>query len=231
MPPPFDAICAWGIGGLALAVACAWVWTWSRHRPALLVPLALGTAAVMSASALAAWTGLLQRFDLFPPPMAVMFVAVFALAFAVGLSPFGGSVAEQVPLATLVGLQVFRLPLELIMHRAATLEIMPPELSYSGYNLDIVSGIGALLLWAAIRAGLRVPAWAVWAWNLWGSACLAVIAWIAVSASPMVRLFGDDPRHVNRWVLYFPYVWLPVVLVLIAVASHVVITRKLLRNG
>jgi hypothetical protein len=43
----------------------------------------------------------------------------------------------------------------------------------------------------------------------------------------MVRLFGDAPGHVNTWVLYFPYVWLPAVLVTIAVAGHIVITRKL----
>jgi hypothetical protein len=46
----------------------------------------------------------------------------------------------------------------------------------------------------------------------------------------MVRLFGDDPRHVNTWVLYFPYVWLPAVLVVIALAGHVVITRALLAD-
>jgi hypothetical protein len=32
---------------------------------------------------------------------------------------------------------------------------------------------------------------------------------------------------VNTWVLFFPYVWLPVVLVTIAVCAHVVITRRL----
>ena len=43
-------------------------------------------------------------------------------------------------LATLVGVQAFRLPLELLMHRAGGLGIMPPELSYGGYNYDIVTG-------------------------------------------------------------------------------------------
>jgi hypothetical protein len=44
----------------------------------------------------------------------------------------------------------------------------------------------------------------------------------------MVRLFGDDPRSVMTWVLFVPYVWLPVVLVTIAIAGHAIITRKLL---
>ena len=43
----------------------------------------------------------------------------------------------------------------------------------------------------------------------------------------MVRAFGDDPRHLNTWVLYFPYVWLPAVLVIVALAGHLVVTRAL----
>ena len=160
--------------------------------------------------------------------MAVMIVSIFAVAFAVALSPFGRSVAANVPLVTLIGLQSFRLPLEIVMHRAAGLGIMPPELSYSGYNFDIVTGAAALVLWMLMRAGARVPLWVVWLWNAWGCGCLLVIAAIAVTTSPMLRLFGDDPRHVNTWVLFWPYVWLPVVLVTIAVATHVVLTRRLL---
>jgi hypothetical protein len=46
----------------------------------------------------------------------------------------------------------------------------------------------------------------------------------------MVRWFGDGPRHLNTWVLYFPYVWLPAVLVTAALAGHVMITRALWRG-
>jgi hypothetical protein len=117
------------------------------------------------------------------------------------------------------------------MHHAATVGVMPVELSYSGYNFDIVTGIGALLLFLAMQAGWRVPARVIWVWNIWGFWCLAVIAVIAVTTAPMVRLFGDDPRHVNTWVLYFPYVWLPVVLVTVALAGHITITRALRRRS
>ena len=50
-----------------------------------------------------------------------------------------------------------------------------------------------------------------------------------VVATPhSLRGFGDDPRHVNTWVLHVPYVWLPAVLVMIAMTGHLVLTRKLL---
>ena len=66
------------------------------------------------------------------------------------------------------------------------------------------------------------PAGLIWAWNVWGFWCLAVITVIAVTTSPVLRLFGDDPRDLNTWVLFFPYVWLAVVLVTVALAGHIV---------
>jgi hypothetical protein len=104
---------------------------------------------------------------------------------------------------------------------------MPPEMSYSGYNLDIVTGAAALALALLLRAGVGVPRAVVWIWNLWGLWCLAVITVVAVASSPMVRAFGDDPQHLNTWVLFFPYVWLPAVLVTVALAGHFVVTRAL----
>jgi small-conductance mechanosensitive channel len=143
---------------------------------------------------------------------------------ALGASPFGGRLARALPLWTLIAVQGFRLPLELVMHRAATEGTMPIAMSYSGYNFDIVTGASALLLaWAARRG--RAPAALVLAWNILGSCLLAVIAIVAFLASPMVQAFGPD--QVNRWVTYFPFVYLPAVLVLAAVAGHLVIFRRL----
>ena len=39
------------------------------------------------------------------------------------------------------------------------------------------------------------------------------------------------PIILNTWVLYFPYVWLPVVLVTAAIAGHVMVTRALRRGS
>lgn len=230
-PPIFDAVSAFGIGGCATLMAVAFVWTMSRGDLGRVLRLGAVAAAVMGLSAAAASNGLLARFDLLPPPMFVMIVGVLALGVGLGCSTFGRDAARDVSMATLVGLQAFRLPLELLMHRAGELGIMPPQLSYSGYNLDIVTGAGACGLYALMRVGVRVPRAALWAWNLWGCWCLAVIIVIAVTTSPVVRLFGDDPRNLNTWVLFFPYVWLPVVLVTVAIAGHVIVTRALLRTG
>lgn len=226
-PPVFDAISVYGIGGIAVLVALAWIVLFSggnRSRGLLLV---VGAALVMGVSAAAAFSGLLSRFDFFPPPMAIMMAWVFLLGLGSGFSALGRRAAENLTFASLIGLQAFRFPLELVMHRAYTQGIMPIYLSYSGYNLDIVTGVGALIIFAFFRMGRSVPRSLLWIWNIWGSACLVVLAVIAIAISPMVRAFGDAPADVNSWVLYFPYVWLPVVLVTIAISGHVIVWRKL----
>ncbi|HEY6508283.1 MAG TPA: hypothetical protein VIY56_09740, partial [Vicinamibacterales bacterium] len=222
---------AYGIGGLAVFVAVIFVSLLSvAARRGQRVAVAVGACGVLAVSAAVAASGRLARFDALPPPMLLMIASVFVMGFGVGLSSVARRAADTLPLAALVGLQAFRLPLELVMHRAASLGIMPPQLSYSGYNFDIVTGLGACVLAGLMLFGVTVPRWTLWAWNIWGWWCLAAIAVIAVTTSPMVRLFGDDPRNLNTWVLYFPYVWLPVVLVTVAIAGHVMVTRALRRR-
>lgn len=229
--PPFDGVVAFGIGGLAVVMAWIFVRLLTTGRAIWRSRLLAGTVVVMGVTGLLASSGHLSRFDVRPPPMALLIVSVFAMSFGLGFSAVGSHAARTVPLASLVGLQSFRLPLELVMHRAYVVGIMPVELSYSGYNFDIVTGLGAALLWLLYRRGVQVPRWLVWVWNAWGWWSLAVITFIAVTTSPMVHMFGTDPGHLNTWVLYFPYVWLPAVLVTIALAGHVAITRALLRTS
>jgi len=230
LPPVFDPISAFGIGGLAVLVAIVWIVLFSRRsgRRALILSAAVFT--VMAVSGIVAWSGTLSQFNRFPPPMLVMIASVFVVSFALGLSPFGRAAAAELSFAALVGLQGFRFPLELVIHHAGNVGIMPVQLSYSGYNFDIVTGIGALLIFALLKSGRSVSRSVLWAWNVWGALCLVAIAIIAITTSPVVRLFGDDPHNLNTWVLYFPYVWLPVVLVTVAISSHVVITRKLMKG-
>lgn len=230
LPPVFDPLSAFGIGGIAVLVAVAWIVLFARRNGRRALILSAAVFTVMAMSGFAAWSGTLSQFNRFPPPMLIMFASVFMMSFAVGLSPFGRAAAAELSFAALIGLQGFRLPLELIMHHAGNIGIMPVQLSYSGYNFDSVTGISALLIFTLFKSGRPVSRSVLWAWNVWGSLCLVVIAIIAIATSPVIRLFGDEPQNLNTWVLYFPYVWLPVVLVTVAISSHVVITRKL-RKG
>ena len=155
--------------------------------------------------------------------MALMFACILGGALALGLSPLGRALALRIPLWALVAVQGFRLPLELVMHQAAEEDVMPVQMSFSGLNFDIVTGITAIFVaWALTRGA---PVALAFAWNVLGTILLSAIAVIAILASPMMQAFGPD--NLNVWVTVFPFVYLPGVLVFAALAGHVIVFRRL----
>jgi len=188
----------------------------------------LGILIWLAVSALAALSGGLARLDLRPPPF-LLFAAVIILgACAFGLSR-AGAVMATLPWSLLVGLNAFRFPLELAMHRAAVEGVMPEQMSYTGRNFDVLTGVSALVLGLAL-ARAPLPRWIVAAWNLFGSVALLNIVTIAILSTPMVHAFGTEPANLNTFVTFFPFVWLPAILVAAAMALHIIVARALLRD-
>jgi hypothetical protein len=221
------AVAALATWGAALATGPASTRT-TRLAPRLLVAVA-AAAVWMTAWALVARTGALLRFDHRPPPMMLMMAATGAAGIAIGASPLGARLS-RLPLAALVGFQAFRLPLELVMHRAARAGVMPPQMSFEGWNFDVVTGATALVVAALLLAG-RAPRWLVVGWNVLGIALLVNIVTIAVASTPVFHAFGTAPGAVNTWVGVAPFVWLPTVFVACAIAGHIVLTRRLLADA
>ena len=104
-------------------------------------------------------------WDATPPPFALLVVGILGLTVAFACTRYGRRLALGLPLWALVGIQGFRLPLELAMHAMYERGVMPEQMSYSGRNFDIVTGITALVVaWLAFsgRVGRRV----VLTWNI-----------------------------------------------------------------
>jgi hypothetical protein len=195
-------------------------------------------AAVVAAMAIAAWLaltgrlaaqGLFARFDAQPPPLLGLLPVGLLMGVVVAVSPLGKAIVKRFPVWMLVGVQVFRLPLELVMHSGAAEGVMPVQMSYAGLNFDIVTGITAPLVAMLCAAG-RAPRGVLRAWNAMGFILLMNVVVIAVLSTPMFQRFGSAPRQVNTWVAFFPFVWLPAVLVPCALAGHLLVTRSLLRR-
>jgi hypothetical protein len=222
-----------GIGGLAVLMAGGFVIAYSiaverlgGRRIYARMSARTATLAWMAAFAALAESGTLARVDVRPPPLAIALAACVLAGALLGFSKVGHTFVHGLHIGWLVLAQGFRLPLELVMHQAAREGVMPAEMSFSGYNFDIVTGATALLVgWFALRG--KASRQLILAWNVLGSVLLAVILTVAVLASPLIRAFGDDPAHVNSFVAHFPFVWLPSVLVASAVFGHVVIFRAL----
>lgn len=226
--PVFDAITAGGMLLIPVIMSIAWTIFLARCNRRHGLWLAMTIAALTLACVGGDWFGWLARLDIAPPPFVVLATCAGGLAVALGIGRVGDELIQSVQIKTLVALQIFRLPLELLMLRAAVLSIMPVEFSILGYNFDLFTGLGALLIALRLARAQSVPVGVVWVWNLFGMACLMVIGVLAVLTSPFMHAFGNAPQHINTWVLYFPYSLLPVLLVSFAVLGHVLLTRKLM---
>lgn len=192
------------------------------RRPALTAAAGAGLwMALTGGAAVAGWLS----FTTTPPTMVPLLLAMAVLAVGLGVSRVGERLATGLPLAALVAAQGFRLPLELLMHRAYEERVMPVQMSFSGLNFDIVTGITALVVAGLLAAG-RMPPWGVRAWNWLGIALLVNIVAIAILSAPLpFRVFMNEPANV--WVTQAPFVWLPTVMVLAAVLGHIVVHRRL----
>lgn len=231
--PIFNAISYFGMIAITFVVTFLTARTLSQGDKKRFAHVFLGMVLLMSVTGSIAVLGLFANVDASPPLFQVFTATVITLVFVLGTSRFGREVATNTSFGKLVVLQAFRLPLETVMYVAAVNAIMPIEFSFAGYNFDIVTGAGAFLLGIALLRNKAVPRWAIVVWNVWGIACLVAIGALAIATSPRVAAFGSDLSKINSWVLYFPYAWLPTILVSVAVLGHILVSRKLLatRSG
>lgn len=187
---------------------------------------ALGLGLWMGLFAWLAKSGVLAQFEQTPPPLNVTLVVVVAAGLALGFSPLGERLVKGLPLHLLVSFHIYRFPLELMMHKAAEVGLMPEQMSYTGYNFDIATGVSAIFLaWALDKRS--VPLRVVEVWNGLGFGLLMVIGVVSLLSTPMFAVFGSEPEKLNTWIAQFPYVWLPSVLVPFAIFGHVLLWRKL----
>lgn len=181
---------------------------------------AIGAAWLLATGILGA-TGWLADFSGMPPRVILLFAPTALCVVVLAFTKFGARFAA-LPLSLLIGFQGFRVLVELLIYGAVREGVAPPQLTWGGLNYDIVFAISALFIFPI---AFRLPRWCLLAWNAAGVLFLVWVVGVAVLSMPTTwqRLTPD-----NVWVAWFPFVWLPSVIVVSALFGHLVIFRKLL---
>lgn len=204
------------VGGLLLLVA--------HGAPTKTFRPSLPFMAWVALAALGATTGVLTFGPV--PSILLFFLVGFILTILLARSSFGAYVIDSVPLWGLVGYQAFRIPVELLLHRAWIEGLAPVRMTYAGLNYDIITGITALVL-GVLLVRRRIPNWVLWLWNVGGLGLLIAVVTVAILSSPTpLQVFYDEPTNV--WVSAFPWIWLPTVLVPAALFGHALVFRMLM---
>jgi hypothetical protein len=180
--------------------------------------LAAFTVLWLIVQAVLALTGFFQKFDVLPPRTFAFGPLPFFVVTIVYLVFFRKFLAS-LPLTVLTWIHVIRIPVELCLLFLFQNSLVPIEMTFEGRNFDILSGITApIIYYLAFRNG-KVNRSLLIAWNLAALALLTNIVTIAVLAfpSPFQAVGLHQP---NIGVTYFPYVWLPAVIVPIVFFCH-----------
>ena len=168
-----------------------------------------------------------NHLDAMPPRFPLVILPPLLLIIFLFLTSWGKSFLNTLPLSTLTYLHVVRIPVELILFGLFVYGTIPELMTFEGRNWDILAGITApIVAYWGIRKG-KMNRSALLVWNI---LCLGLLFNIVVHAilalpTPLQQIAFDQP---NRAVIYFPYIWLPGVIVPMVLFSHLASIRQLI---
>ena len=175
---------------------------------------------------LLAYSGVIRNAALRPPGIVfvVLPVILFVLIFFVRSSA-GARVALAFPLWIILGMQSFRIGVELLLHRLWLDGLVPRMLTYNGANLDILAGLSApLAAWAFTKG--RIGERFALAWNVFGLLTLANIITRSVLTAPG-PLHLIDTEVPNLAMGIFPFTYIAGFFAPLAMVLHVMAIRAL----
>lgn len=164
-----------------------------------------------------------------PPRFLLLIVPPLVLIVVLLVSKRGRAFLDTLDTTWLTYLHVVRIPVEITLYFLCTYKVVPELMTFEGRNFDILSGVTApVIAYFGYTKNKIAPAFLI-AWNF---GCLAllfnIVTWAVLSAPfPFQQLAFDQP---NIGILYFPFSWLPALVVPLVLLSHVACLRRLLKK-
>lgn len=163
--------------------------------------------------AVLSYIGFYSQFSAIPPRLiltgvgpAVLMVIVFLI------TPSLRKVITEFRLEDLILISVVRIPVEIMLHQLFEAKLVPQDMTYSGMNWDILSGLTApLMIWIA-RKNFLWTRQVLIVWHVLTLGLLINIVTIAILSAPFPfqQINFDQP---NIAVFSFPFIFLPTFIV------------------
>lgn len=164
------------------------------------------------------------------PPRFLLLVGppLLLIIFMVNSSN-GKTFIDNLDARWLTYLHVVRVPVEITLYFLFVSSLVPELMTFEGKNFDILSGLTAPLIAYFGYNQKKLSKTLLLTWNFLCMALLVNIVTTAVLSAPFPfqQLAFDQP---NVGVFYFPFSWLPGVVVPLVLFSHLVCIRQLLRK-
>lgn len=149
-------------------------------------------------------------FLIIPPLLTItlLFITKRGRAFIDSLSP-----------SMLTLLHIVRIPVEVVLYWLFIHKGVPQVMTFEGANFDILSGISAPVVFYLGYVKKQLNDTSLLVWNLVCLILVFTIVVIAILSSPLpIQQFGFDQPNIG--VQYFPFNWLPSVVVPLVILAH-----------
>lgn len=192
------------------------------NRLALMVLFGL-----LMGQAIIARTGFFTVTNTVPPRFLLLVGPPLLIILFLFLTKQGRTFIDGLNLETLTLLHIIRIPIEVVLFWLFLHEAIPQLMTFEGRNFDILSGLTAPLVYyfGFVKKVLSVNI--ILLWNFISLALLfnIVINAVLSTPTPFQQFAFDQP---NIAILYFPFVWLPGIVVPLVLFAHQAAIRQLL---
>lgn len=174
-------------------------------------------------------SGFYLEFDVMPPRFLLAIVPPLVSIIALMSIKSSREAILKLPLFFLTAISMVRIPVELCLYWLHQQGKVPQLMTFEGRNFDILSGLSALVIMYLIHQN-KINNRTLLVWNL---VCLGLLFNIVINAIlaaplPFQQQAFDQP---NVAVFYFPFIWLPSLIVPAVLFAHVAAITQLLRKN
>lgn len=175
-------------------------------------------------------TGFYTTTQTIPPRFILLILPPVLFIATLFVLPAGRKFIDSMDGGKLTLLHTIRIAVEIILYFLFVAKAIPEIMTFEGRNLDILAGLTAPMVYYFGFVKKILPQNSIVLWNLLALGLLMNIVLLAMfSAQTPFQKFGLDQPNIA--VTYFPYVWLPSVVVPTVLFSHLVVIRlQLARN-
>ncbi|WP_221392645.1 hypothetical protein [Dyadobacter sp. NIV53] len=171
-------------------------------------------------------TGFYNNPNAFPPRLVFQLTPTLIFILIQFFTVRGRKFIDNLDIKKLTLLHTIRIPVEIVLYYLFVAQVIPEIMTFEERNFDIVAGITAPLMFYFGFVKNKLPRKTMIIWNLISLALLINIISIAIlSIKSPFQQFGLN--ETNTALGYFPFNWLPSVVVPIVLFSHFATLRQL----
>lgn len=173
--------------------------------------------------------GFYEDFEALPPRLFFALVPAVIFIIILFMTQKGKAFIETIDLKSITYLSIIRIPVEIVLALLFHNGLISIWQTFEGANFDIISGISAPIVAYMV---FHKKAWnkkILLIWNIIGLILLLTIITISILAfpSPFQQIAFEQP---NIGIAYFPFIFLPSVVVPIVLFTHFISIYRLFKK-